>query len=255
MLIASWTVSYFQEVSEQPAPAVHELMHIKRCGGAWCVCSHARAKVMDWFVTTAGCHLEGSPGSGPGFPVQTRNPGPAHHAPLCHRETPWRWSEQSRSYALPPWGAAGVEVRKTSSWKEDRRSLDVDTERREGEKLRGSPNRWVGLVGGDEERVWTEPPVQVPERTVSQDRDSGSCPYRCKHSGLKVCGSQGHSGCLRGSCVAWPHSAQIWGLWFPQVPTHKSRHRWGRFSGVHDLQMRTEVRKYVGKICKQVSRI
>lgn len=101
----------------------------------------------------------------------------------------------------------------------------MDTERREGEKLSGGPNRWVGLVGAGEERAWTEPPVQVPERTASQDLDSGSCPYRCTRWGLEVGGSQGHRGCLRGSCVAWPRSAQISGLWFPQVPTHKSRHR------------------------------
>lgn len=63
-------------------------------------------------------------------------------------------------------------------------------ERREGATLSGSLNWWVGPVGEDEEGAWTEPPVQILERTVSRDLDSGWCPYRCKHLGLKACGSQ-----------------------------------------------------------------
>lgn len=66
----------------------------------------------------------------------------------------------------------------------------MDRERREGGKPSGSLNRWVGPVGEDEERAWTEPPAQIPERTVSQDLGSALCPCHCKHLGLTVCGSQ-----------------------------------------------------------------
>lgn len=72
-------------------------------------------------------------------------------------------------------------------------------------KLSGSLSWCVG----PEEKVWTEPPVQSPESTGSQDLDSALCPYHRKHLGLRACGSLGHSGCLGASCVAWPHSAQI----------------------------------------------
>lgn len=85
----------------------------------------------------------------------------------------------------------------------------MDREGGEGEKLSGSLSWWAGPVGEDVERAWSEPPVQIPERTVIQDLESALCPCHCKHLGLKAGGSQGHSGFLGGSCVAWPHSAQI----------------------------------------------
>lgn len=81
MVTAGRTVSCLEEVTERPARR-----EVWRC--AVCLLACACTVAGSVCVTTAGCRLEGSPGSGPGSPVQTRSPGPARRAPPCPRETP-----------------------------------------------------------------------------------------------------------------------------------------------------------------------
>lgn len=45
MVTAGRTVSCLEEVTERPAPAAQERLHVERCGGALCVCLHARAQL------------------------------------------------------------------------------------------------------------------------------------------------------------------------------------------------------------------
>lgn len=51
----------------------------------------------------------------------------------------------------------------------------------------------MGPAEKDEGKGRMELLVQIPERTVTQDLGSDSCPFHREHLGLEVHGSQGHS--------------------------------------------------------------